>query len=87
MLFSYSYAGETVREEGTKVDAGGLGNEHAKDLLKTTPRDSEGGPVSEEINGSVVRRSGTNVCHKPVCIYCGFVICKVLSFFVVCLIE
>ncbi|KAF8087672.1 hypothetical protein N665_0572s0009 [Sinapis alba] len=55
-----------IGEEGTKVDAGGLGNEHAKDFLKTTPRDSDSGPICEEINGSVVKRSGTNVFHKTV---------------------
>ncbi|KAL0742734.1 hypothetical protein Bca4012_084247 [Brassica carinata] len=47
-----------IGEEGTKVDAGGLGDEHAQDFIKTTPRDSD--------SGSVVKRSGTNVCHKPV---------------------
>ncbi|XP_013677188.1 uncharacterized protein BNACNNG38040D isoform X1 [Brassica napus] len=55
-----------VGEEGTKVDAGGLGNEHVKYFLKTTPLDSDSGPICEESNGSVVKRSGTTVCHKPV---------------------
>ncbi|CDY63751.1 BnaAnng19050D [Brassica napus] len=55
-----------VGEEGTKVDAGGLGNEHVKNFLKTTPLDSDSGPICEESNGSVVKRSGTTVCHKPI---------------------
>ncbi|KAF8099966.1 hypothetical protein N665_0234s0014 [Sinapis alba] len=55
-----------IGEEGTKVDAGALGNEHAKDFLKTTPRDSDSGPICEDMNRSVVKGSGTNVCHKPV---------------------
>ncbi|KAJ0235748.1 Uncharacterized protein HA466_0263340 [Hirschfeldia incana] len=56
-----------IGEEGTKVDAAGLENEHANDFLKTTPRDSDSGPICEEINGSVVR----SVCHKPVLRQCS----------------
>ncbi|CAH8364091.1 unnamed protein product [Eruca vesicaria subsp. sativa] len=56
-----------VGKEGTKADAGGLGNARAEDFLKTTPLDSVSGPTTcEEINGTVVKKTGANVCNKPV---------------------
>lgn len=48
-----------------------MGNVEAEDFLQTTPPDPEL-LSSEAINGAAVKKSGTNLCSKSVCVLVAF---------------